>query len=183
MSSNKTTNYNLPQWEKDDFIQMDDFNDLTSKLDAALKANADAASQSVTAEQTARANADTALQQNLSALGQNLGTNGFNCRLSTGSYVGAGGYGEENARSLTFDFVPVLIFISSDTACASIGQSFLIRPFTQADGQDGNKMLVTWSDHGVSWYTEKTLSAAQNNKKNCTYYYLALGYDIAEEAE
>ena len=40
----RTTNYALPDWEKSDFIQMSDFNDLTHKLDTALKANADAAS-------------------------------------------------------------------------------------------------------------------------------------------
>ena len=38
----KTTNYQLPKWEKTDRIQMKDFNDMTAALDAALKANADA---------------------------------------------------------------------------------------------------------------------------------------------
>lgn len=35
----RTTNYALPDWEKSDFIQMSDFNDLTHKLDAALKSH------------------------------------------------------------------------------------------------------------------------------------------------
>ena len=38
----KTTNYQLPKWEKTDRVQMKDFNDMTATLDAALKANADA---------------------------------------------------------------------------------------------------------------------------------------------
>ena len=38
----KTTNYQLPKWEKTDRVQMKDFNDMTAKIDAALKANADA---------------------------------------------------------------------------------------------------------------------------------------------
>ena len=38
----KTTNYQLPKWEKSDFIKMDDFNDAFGKLDAALKAQSDA---------------------------------------------------------------------------------------------------------------------------------------------
>ena len=38
-----TTNYKLPQWVKADQIKMDDFNGAFGKLDAALKANADAA--------------------------------------------------------------------------------------------------------------------------------------------
>ena len=38
----KTSNYQLPKWEKTDRIQMKDFNDMTATLDTALKANADA---------------------------------------------------------------------------------------------------------------------------------------------
>ena len=34
----KTTNYQLPKWEKTDRIQMSDFNDMTATLDAALAA-------------------------------------------------------------------------------------------------------------------------------------------------
>ena len=33
----RTANYALPDWEKSDFIKMDDFNDAFGKLDAALK--------------------------------------------------------------------------------------------------------------------------------------------------
>ena len=46
----KTTNYQLNQWAKSDRIQMEDFNDMTATLDAALKANADA----IAAETAAR---------------------------------------------------------------------------------------------------------------------------------
>ena len=35
---NHTTNYQLPKWEKTDRIQMQDFNDMTAALDAALAA-------------------------------------------------------------------------------------------------------------------------------------------------
>lgn len=38
-----TTNYKLPQWVKADQIKMDDFNGVFANIDAALKANADAA--------------------------------------------------------------------------------------------------------------------------------------------
>ena len=40
---NKTTNFDLPQWVKADQIKMDDFNGAFANIDAALKANADAA--------------------------------------------------------------------------------------------------------------------------------------------
>ena len=51
----KTTNYQLPKWEKTDRVQMKDFNDMTATLDAALKANADAAQ----ALQSGKADAQT----------------------------------------------------------------------------------------------------------------------------
>ena len=38
---NKTANFDLPQWEKSDFIQMDDFNAAFGTLDGALKTQAD----------------------------------------------------------------------------------------------------------------------------------------------
>ena len=34
----KTDNYSLPQWEKQDFIKMEDFNDLTQKTVAVASA-------------------------------------------------------------------------------------------------------------------------------------------------
>lgn len=39
---NKTANFDLPQWEKSDFIQMNDFNAAFGTLDGALKTQADA---------------------------------------------------------------------------------------------------------------------------------------------
>ena len=39
----KTANYQLPQWVKEDAIKMEDFNAAFGTLDGALKANADAA--------------------------------------------------------------------------------------------------------------------------------------------
>ena len=88
----KTTNYQLPKWEKTDRILMDDFNGMTAALDTALhgvavsaeaaqsavdseaadRQAADAAEttareNAVTAEATARANADTAERASCSA--------------------------------------------------------------------------------------------------------------------
>ena len=58
----RTTNYALPDWEKSDFIQMSDFNDLTHKLDTALKANADAAASKVSSAEL------NAVQQEVAAV-------------------------------------------------------------------------------------------------------------------
>lgn len=58
----RTTNYALPDWEKSDFIQMSDFNDLTHKLDTALKENADAAASKVSSAEL------NAVQQEVAAV-------------------------------------------------------------------------------------------------------------------
>ena len=58
---NTTTNYTLPQWEKSDPIKMSDFNDLTHKLDTALKGHDD------TLNTKADTSAVTAVQQDLAA--------------------------------------------------------------------------------------------------------------------
>ena len=56
----RTTNYDLPTWEKDDFIRMQDFNDLTGKLDAALKSGADAQTALQNAIKAVKATAENA---------------------------------------------------------------------------------------------------------------------------
>ena len=61
----KTTNYQLPKWEKTDRVQMKDFNDMTATLDAALHGlavSAEAAQAAVDSEAAARAAAITALE-------------------------------------------------------------------------------------------------------------------------
>ena len=63
----KTDNYSLPQWEKQDFIKMEDFNDAFGKTDAALKANADATATGLNAEIAARGEAVAAEAENRSA--------------------------------------------------------------------------------------------------------------------
>ena len=45
----KTTNYQLNQWAKSDRVMMDDFNADNTKIDAALKANADAIAETAAA--------------------------------------------------------------------------------------------------------------------------------------
>ncbi len=74
MASNYTSNYQLCQWEGTDKVLRTDFNGDNAKIDAALKANADAiaakaaqtdleeVAEDLAAETTAREAADTALE-------------------------------------------------------------------------------------------------------------------------
>lgn len=121
----RTTNYALPTWEKSDFIQMSDFNDLTQKTDAALKANADAAGGKADGAATSAA---------LAALTKNLGAAGHNCRIAFGEYTGTGTTGADNPNVLNFDFYPVLLVVASATRANSSNRPhFFLRPRTVAN--------------------------------------------------
>lgn len=172
----RTTNYSLPTWEKSDFTQMSDFNDLTQKTDAALKANADAAG--------GKANAQTVL-----ALAKNLGAAGHNCRVAFGSYVGDGSVGQAAPTTLASPFYPVLVLvqrvISGNNSIAN--PSVFVRPNDKgtnaADKSTMDSLLyLTWADDSVSWYSYNTGGAyAQLNTYGTTYLYIILGYDKATE--
>lgn len=165
----RTTNYALPTWEKSDFIQMSDFNDLTHKLDAALKQTAD------TADEVSRT---AATAESVTAIARDLGTHGKNARIAWGSYTGDGRYGRENPNSLNFDFKPVMLTVGSDNESAYPG-AFLVRPVEQGVAAAGGRVHVTWGERSVSWYTLETTNPHiyQSNRSGYVYHYLAIGYD------
>ena len=182
----KTDNYSLPQWEKQDFIKMEDFNDAFGKTDAALKANADATATGLNAEIAARGEADAALSKN-------LGAAGHNCRIAWGSYTGTGTYGVSNPNSLEFGFCPVLVAITCDElGYYPAAPSILLRGAATAPtltATDGSAMTAkhtalrpTWGDSGVSWYATKSVEC-QLNESDVTYFYVVIGYDKAKEEE
>ena len=174
----RTTNYALPTWEKSDFIQMSDFNDLTQKTDAALKANADAAQ----ALQSGKADAQT-----VSALAKNLGAAGHNCRVAFGEYTGTGTTGADNPNVLNFDFYPVLLVVASATRANSSNRPhFFLRPRTVANSpyagtSEPVAIKVTWADNGISWYVTSGKETHQLNTSGAIYYYTVLGYDKVKE--
>ena len=183
----KTDNYSLPQWEKQDFIKMEDFNDAFGKTDAALKAhdtalkaNADAAATGLNAEIIARGEA-------VAALSKNLGAAGHNCRIAWGSYTGTGTTGETKPNTLQFDFYPVLVFIG-DTKATSAPRNPTVflrdRINVCADPVGGNGLLVvTWSDNALSWYYRSDNAYYQLNGNGELYRYAVIGYDkVKEEA-
>ena len=174
----KTDNYSLPQWEKQDFIKMEDFNDAFGKTDAALKANADAAATGLNAEIAARGEA-------IAALGKNLGAAGHNCRIAFGSYTGTGATDAANPNTLQFDFYPVLVLIG-DTKATSAPRNPTVflrdRIKVCADPASGNGLLVaTWSDNALSWYCRSDNAYYQLNGSGELYRYAVIGYDKAKE--
>ena len=136
-----TTNYQLPQWVKSDRIMMDDFNDTNSKIDAALKAQADA----------------------LTEFQENLG----DCKWAYSTYSGNGTYGPENPTTLTFPAQPLLVAIVSKSGtiyCFTPGAGSLspgsgFVTYSWVRGEAG----VT-----LSWYHNG--SANQQFNTTATYY-------------
>lgn len=157
----RTTNYAFPDWEKTDPIKMDDFNDMTRKLDAALKAEADA-----TAEK-----ADGAA---IAALQNSIGTVGKNCRLVYGSYVGDGRVGENQPVSLAFDFYPAVVLVASTSGEQT---SCFIHGCVYVQSTTRYNMRVAWTNNSLSWCYNGSSGYDMNNGSGETYYYVALGYE------
>lgn len=167
-----TKNYALPKWKKSDFIQMDDFNDAFAKLDTALKAEADA-----------RAAADSTASKALSALEQTV-TKSKLCRIKYGSYTGSGKSGKADPNTLSCDFYPVLLIISKIDEYSNITRAVAIRGVSKFSSGAGNRLNInTWSERGVSWYSETETDTYYNaydvqlNTSGIVYQYLILGYD------
>ena len=167
-----TKNYALPKWKKSDFIQMDDFNDAFAKLDTALKAEADA-----------RAAADSTASKALSALEQTV-TKSKLCRIKYGSYTGNGKSGKADPNTLSCDFYPVLLIISRIDEYSNITRAVAIRGISKFGSGAGNRLNInTWSERGVSWYSETETDTYYNaydvqlNTSGIVYQYLMLGHD------
>lgn len=197
---NYTTNYQLTQWEKDDRIQMEDFNDNNAKLDAAIKTNADAIAalgtskansasvnaalaqkadaSALTAETQARQNADAALQSAVNAMP----------RIAIGSYVGNGQYGTNKPVSLSFSFSPKLVLVMANDANFTINEDvanyvIFLRGVTSFCGCRASNetnsagYTVQWGDKTVSWraVNSSCCPEGQLNVSGKTYHYLAIG--------
>ena len=126
----KTTNYQLNQWAKSDRVMMDDFNADNTKIDAALKANADAA---------AAASAAVALCGN--------------CKIETSTYTGTGTCGSANPVTLTFPKKPTLIIVFR--TFGEDGFLLMISNKTSSDTsalvRSNNGNYATWVQISPSW--------------------------------
>ena len=174
---NKTSNYQLNQWELTDRIRMEDFNGDNAKIDAALKtlANqvASKANSSTVSSLTTKVNAKaeqsaltaavdriTALESgkasktdleaantSLDALTTQVSKCG-NCRVVCGSYVGNDKFGSANPNSLTFDAPPVMVVIRDQSCSGSdVQQMVLMQGCLTANGTGTGNNTIVT----VSW--------------------------------
>ena len=176
----KTANYKLPQWSRDDFIKMDDFNAAFAGIDTQMKKNADAAAKAADAESV------TALQTDMEAIAKSLGTHGHNCRIAFGSYTGTDTYGTSAPTALTFDFYPVVVIVAIVSASPASNPSIFVRgrdiAAARPEGSSYSTLRLTWSDHGVSWYnTNANKSSSNQLNADAEYCYVVLGYEKPTE--
>ena len=94
----KTTNYQLNQWAKSDRVMMDDFNADNTKIDTALKANADA----------------------VALCG--------NCTIWTSSYTGTGHYGDFTLTFPQTPLVVIIIGMDGYALVTAPGTSKVYAP-------------------------------------------------------
>ena len=144
-----TTNYQLPTWVETDRIQMDDFNDMTDKIDTALDN----------------------LQAEVNASGTIINTKG-NCVIYTTSYIGTGNYGSSNPNTLVFPFQPLAVFIAN---CGSnLIAAWILQGMQKcnARGRALSENTLSWSETGLSWFSDS--ANGQMNTAGETYQVLAL---------
>ena len=135
----RTTNYALPTWEKSDFIQMSDFNDLTHKLDTALKGHDD------TLNTKADTSAVTAVQQEVAAARE------ANCLVKlAGPIVTAADNAEMNFDLSQVDMTQVAALFFTFCAGSSSGSLKLSVNGTEL----GTACANSWSTSaGLLWLT------------------------------
>jgi hypothetical protein len=196
----KTEKLSLPQWEATDYFQREDFNTAFQALDEgyalavgsaskAWEASAGKAdAETVTALQAvvdtkadaAETEAAVAAAQaqsaaDLEALATRhdaaLALRG-NCQIELGTYVGKGTTGMSNKNTLTFERLPVALFLAAGSTYTYI----LVRGKTLSRC-GSNPLTVTWGTDSVSWYGNS--AETQCNESGTTYYYIAL-FNMAE---
>ena len=107
-------------------------------------------------------------------------------KIATGTYKGTGSYGSGSKNSLTFDFVPKIVFIVAKEKAMFHGYEttlqewiILVNGMTkcltkQASNNSGTgTTTISWSGNTVSWYG--TWAGAQLNTSGVDYLYVALG--------
>lgn len=197
-----TANHHLPTWEKSDRIRMEDFNDMTARLETSLAAGQKAVSDeqkarqtaiaaeqqarqtaiaaeqqarqsAIAAEQQARQAAITAEQQARQAADAKMNQLG-NCTIYTYTYAGTGVGETLTSVTHTFPGKPLVLVISSINNTFSV---FLPYGMTMADAglTNGVRSIVnvTWNGNTVTWIGS-TRSGNQLNSKGTNYQVIAL---------
>lgn len=108
-------------------------------------------------------------------------------RIETGTYVGTGVKGEANPNSLTFGFIPKVVFVVPDARTQRGNGMILVQGastfggfgtfYTTTGTETLTNVLISWSGKSVSWYcpTDYEGEVYQQNESGVTYHYVAFG--------
>ena len=112
---------------------------------------------------------------------------GTKAKIQTGSYVGTGTYGAANPCSLTFDFVPKMLWLIAGSYDAN-GITDYLYFFQYAENwlyainnsasiyAFGYSLKISVNNYTISWYTTAEDGATQQgNSSNKNYSYIAIG--------
>ena len=112
--------------------------------------------------------------EKLDAALQTLATGGL--KMTVGSYTGTGTHGSDNRNSLSFDFEPKFVYITSGSIWAVFFHGRTEGTTMYTSGPDS--VTVSWPAKGVRWYYSGSTSSAamrQLNTSDTTYNYFAFG--------
>ena len=150
MPTNHTTNYQLSQWSRTDQVKMEDFNADNAKLDAALKAEADAR---------------TVLEAKCG-----------NVTMGVFTYTGNGKYGQDNPTRITFPQLPALfIVIGPALLIGSGGKPEACLSYSYGGYGHTTSVTVSWSGNTLS-----LVSASDYKQMNVTTTYTVIGFYVKE---
>ena len=108
-------------------------------------------------------------------------------KIASGSYVGTGTVGSSNPCSLTFDFVPTLIFIGPSISGGYINvnngsqsSTYLqwgVSDYFYAYDTNAGSNKVSYSGSTMTWYATNSAASAKNqlNASATTYRWIAIG--------
>lgn len=104
-------------------------------------------------------------------------------QFSTGSYVGTGVLASPNKKTLSFNFSPKFMVITTKgaselytTEAIFIYGSPIYWCTYNNSTKWGYQTQVTWGDKSVSWACYAYSDLAQLNENGSTYYYFAIGF-------
>ena len=169
MATNHTTNYNLNLWEASDKFVREEFNENTQKIDAAIKAEADARAAAVTAETNARIAADSAINSALSG----------KARIAAGHYIGD----QAETRFISTGFTPKAVFVHCpdeyQSAYSAVYGGLAVEGSPAAKkGSSERHAVVEIVSGGFKVYTKKPDGASFSlcgNSNTFLYNYIAIG--------
>ena len=101
-------------------------------------------------------------------------------KMAYGSYVGDGTHGPANPRSLTFDFEPVLVFVSAFSDVQFLGSFHRGSSSYAVVGASGTlwaSFHAVWDGNTLTWHcdTDTYEDVLQFDHENTTYHWVAFG--------